>query len=385
MDKIAPFHRDLKDPETLKGWERKLRKDALDVERVPGKCPFCSGGSVVRKGVREKKLEVVQRYLCKSCEKTFISQKVRGKQFPLRLIIDGLSYYNLGYGREEVCGLLKDGYGLDVTPQTLSNWLEEFDPLCRYSRMRDYGRRLYSPHQVIRESLLFHKQIYRFRYHRAKMDLLLQDYKNLRFKPLKEFLEYTVVDFSHQYFLEGKRSSEIKEKFDLSQVVLTEKSNLAVRMASFVLQAVNDNKERHEVLQKFMLVNDSVTVATEVPVYLNGGDLRHLQESLNYRIPLELPPEGGVLTGHIDLLQVRNGLVHILDYKPGAGKERPVQQLMVYALALSRLTGLRLYDFKCGWFDDKNYYEFFPLHVVYKLGKRAKFDKKQQFLEMENG
>jgi hypothetical protein len=42
MDKIAPFHRDLKDPKTLKGWERKLRKDALDVDRVPDRCPFCS-------------------------------------------------------------------------------------------------------------------------------------------------------------------------------------------------------------------------------------------------------------------------------------------------------------------------------------------------------
>jgi hypothetical protein len=32
----------------------------------------------------------------------------------------------------------------------------------------------------------------------------------------------------------------------------------------------------------------------------------------------------------------------ILDYKPGASKEKPITQL--YALALSRRTGLRLYD-----------------------------------------
>jgi hypothetical protein len=47
---------------------------------------------------------------------------------------------------------------------------------------------------------------------------------------------------------------------------------------------------------------------------------------------------------HIDILQIRNGRVHILDYKPGAVHERPIAQLMVYALALSRRTGLRLYD-----------------------------------------
>jgi len=59
---------------------------------------------------------------------------------------------------------------------------------------------------------------------------------------------------------------------------------------------------------------------------------------------------------------------HILDYKPHAAREKPIAQLMVYALALSRRTGLRLYDFTCAWFDEHHYFEFFPLHVVHKLG-----------------
>ncbi len=63
---------------------------------------------------------------------------------------------------------------------------------------------------------------------------------------------------------------------------------------------------------------------------------------------------------------MRNGAVHILDYKPNAKREKPIEQLTFYALALSRRTGLRLYDFKCAWFDDKHYFEFFPLHVVFK-------------------
>ena len=43
-----------------------------------------------------------------------------------------------------------------------------------------------------------------------------------------------------------------------------------------------------------------------------------------------------------------------------------IAQLMVYALALSRHTGLKLFDFVCAWFDEHHYYEFFPLHVVHK-------------------
>ena len=83
---------------------------------------------------------------------------------------------------------------------------------------------------------------------------------------------------------------------------------------------------------------------------------------------------GRLLTGHIDIVQIRNGMVHILDYKPNASKEKPIEQLTWYALALSRLTGLRLFEFKCAWFDDKDYYEFYPLHIVKKLQakKRAR-------------
>jgi hypothetical protein len=51
-------------------------------------------------------------------------------------------------------------------------------------------------------------------------------------------------------------------------------------------------------------------------------------------------------------------------------------QLTIYALALSRRVGLPLKNFKCAWFDDKEYFEFFPLQGVYPLngsnGSRAR-------------
>jgi hypothetical protein len=91
-----------------------------------------------------------------------------------------------------------------------------------------------------------------------------------------------------------------------------------------------------------------------------------------------------LLTGHIDLIQIRNGQVHIMDYKPNASKERPIEQLTWYALALSRLTGLRLFEFTCAWFDEKDYYQFFPLHVVKKLQTKAKIIRKR-FVNFKDG
>ena len=35
-------------------------------------------------------------------------------------------------------------------------------------------------------------------------------------------------------------------------------------------------------------------------------------------------------------------------------------------------TGLRLFNIRCAWFDHEHYYEFFPLHVVYKKKGRKK-------------
>src|SRR3989338_2758703 len=410
-----PFQKDRKlDLSTLQDWPRKAREDkAATIEKTVEKCPYCSSKKIVKRGTRKKKLEEVQLYLCNDCEKVFTPQRVKGKTFPLKMIIDGLSWYNMGYSLEDSCNFLKEHYGHDVQPTTLSNWLEEFGKLCTYSRMREFGKKLYTPNQIIQSVTLFHRQVYRYRYHRAKAELCLQEFRNARLSPLKEYLEAVMAECPHQLFRDGGRASD-NAKFDLSQLIVNERFNFAVRLAQLVLQAVNNNRERHEILQKFMLANDSVTVAAEVPVYIDSDDIDHMKIALGFEIPdifrstavveqsfagesqentgRDLPSTDGndgkgaygdnpqssvstaaqgrqIITGHIDFLQIRNGSVHILDYKPNAHKERPIGQLTIYALALSRLTGLRLFDMKCAWFDDKNYYEFFPLHVVYKRHK----------------
>jgi len=245
-------------------------------------------------------------------------------------------------------------------------------------RLRPYGLKLFKPHQVIQTTHLYHHQVYDFSVHRAKLALLLQEYKNGKFDNLREFLEAIQSECPHQFFKEGERASELKADFSLNEVIIRQKHNFACRMAGLVLQVVSENKLRHKALQDFMLANDSVTVAVEVPVYMDSLDIEHMQEELKFEIPVKLDK---VLTGHIDILQLRNGCVHILDYKPQDKDKRrikPVTQLTLYALMLSRLTGLRLFDFKCAWFDEETYYEFFPLHVVYKLRQRARRESPDQ-------
>src|SRR3990167_2163641 len=376
-----------------------------DVEAITLKpaesCPYCESVDFVKRGVRKNKFGEAQMYLCRNplCGRTFTARDIKGKKFPLRIIIESMSYYNLGFTLEYACALVKKKFGSAPDPQTLSGWIEEYKPLCRYERLRPYAVKYCKPEETVEVVTMAHRQLYRFRYHRAKTYLMLEEFRNHSLKPLKEYLDSVSSETPHQYFQEGARMSEIKSKFDKADMIVKSKENFANHLAAFVLKAVTENKARHEELQRFFIANDSVTVATEVSVYIRHEDVEHMENVLKFKISerpnpdvalasaaSETIPAGFVmlkghkrpvpfpklLTGHIDFVQIRNGCVHLLDYKPNAAKEQPIEQLTWYAMAMSRLTGLRLFSFKCGWFDEKDYFEFYPLHVVKKLNYNRK-------------
>ena len=288
----------------------------------------------------------------------------------------------MGLTLEDTCKVIKSKFGVAPESATLSDWINEYKSLCRYERLRPYAIKMFGPKEVIEVTTMAHRQLYRFRYHRAKTILMLEEFKNRVLSPLKSYLDNVSSETPHQYFSEGERMSEIRSKFDKADMIVKGKFNYANKLAAFVLQAVKDNKQRHEELQRFMIANDSCTVATEVPVYIRREDVAHMENVLKFKIAGEdgkIEIKGGkkidipkLLTGHIDIVQVRNGQVHLLDYKPNAEKERPIEQLTWYAMAMSRLTGLRMFEFKCAWFDEKDYFEFYPLHVVKKLQGKKK-------------
>jgi transposase-like protein len=106
-------------------------------------CPYCHSREVLKRGRRQKKHEAVQLYFCKACEKTFTPQIVKHKHYPLGMILDAVSLYNLGYTRNETCQLVREKYGPRVKPATLTKWIEELAPLCRYARFRDLAQERY--------------------------------------------------------------------------------------------------------------------------------------------------------------------------------------------------------------------------------------------------
>jgi hypothetical protein len=88
----------------------------------------------------------------------------------------------------------------------------------------------------------------------------------------------------------------------LLSATVTRKENYATKLAALALQIAPSNKKRHETLQRFMLLNDSATIAVEVPIYLTPDDFACFQFR-GFTFPFGEHP----ITGHIDFVQLRSG------------------------------------------------------------------------------
>ena len=297
-------------------------------------CPICACMLTVKNGVRRNRLQVLQVFRCTECLHRFTGAAGRNKTYPLHIILESVSTFNLGYSLTETQRVLRRRHHREIPERTISSWLNEYRPLSTYSRLRLQGRKLLRPETLLRSHTFHHQQVYRFQLHRAKMELLTQPtgqsvaHNFADIASLKKYLASIEIHFPHHLFqTTGHRSS--KFPIDLNPPI-TRKENHATRTAALVLPTSRNNKKRHETLQRFMLINDSVTLAVEVPVFLTKDDIGYYRSR-----GFDLDFDSAVITGHIDFLQIRNGHIHILDYKPEARKETHAHvQLTIYALAL---------------------------------------------------
>jgi len=329
-------------------------------------CPHCGCKIAAKKGKRRNRLQTLQVYRCTECLHRFTGAAGKNKTYPLPLTLETVSTFNLGYSLTETQRLLHTRFHRNIPERTISSWLTEYRPLTTYARLRASCKKLFPPATILCTHTFHHQQVYRFQVHQAKLELLTQpaakpaELPGLELASLKTYLVGIETHFPHHFFQStGHRSSKFPAEL---QPPVTRKENHATRLAALVLPSSPNNKKRHETLQRFMLINDSVTLAAEVPVFLTREDISYYR-----RCGFDLDFESDVITGHIDFLQIRNGHLHILDYKPEARKETHAHvQLTMYALALARRTALPLKLFKCGWFDEKDYFDFFPLEGVYR-------------------
>ena len=203
---------------------------------------------------------------------------------------------------------------------------------------------------AIRVHSFVHKPVYRYRLHSARLDAPGSNVP----KGLVSFLGMLFEDCPNHLFHESSiRVSKLRFDVDvpIEHTRCHELIDLAVASEGFAPM-----QSRHENLEQYFLEKDQATIAAEIPVWLDEGDIKDYREVFGTRDPL---------TGHIDLLRMeRDGRVAILDYKPHARDEKKAhEQLFLYALMLSVRTGIKMSNFVCGYFDESNCYRFEPSEV----------------------
>lgn len=325
------------------------------------RCPYCHAKDTIKKGTCKTRYEARQRWGCHACGRSFINQ-VTKPRYPVKLIMEAISCYNLGHSARETLHALKRRFGISVPEHTFRFWYDTHRPVCTYHAIRSDIKDRFAPDELVAKHYLNHKQVYLYQFPRGKLDLLVSFRSHRSYAPIREYLVSSVpsADFPHDLFTSPDRDRSSQYPVILAAST-TRMENYATKLAALALQISSTNKKRHETLQRFMLLNDSATIAVEVPIYLTPQDFAYFHTR-----GFSFPFGDKLITGHIDFLQLRSGYLHVLDYKPAAAKEKhAVTQPTIYVLALSRRTGLPVKAMKCAWFDENDYFEFYPLPSVY--------------------
>ena len=253
-------------------------------------CPHCGSHAITRKGVRKKKLEIVQLWRCASCKRIFTPgpAALRNKTYPIRLVLQALTLYNLGYSLNETAKRLKSKSGRAVSPSTIATWIGAHKEQTTFRRLRAEATTIYPPAQTIRSIKLYHRQVYAYAYHRSKLTLLRRNPQHRRFEALATFLENIPSTCPHDLFRRDDdpkaRASQARPRSPIS----TASSSIAKRTrrpqtAALIIPAVGTNKLRHETLQNFMLANDSSTVAIEIPIWLTEDEISDTRNAIRHR------------------------------------------------------------------------------------------------------
>jgi transposase-like protein len=114
-------------------------------------CPTCACKLTVKKGKRRNRLQTLQMFRCTECLYRFTGAPGKNKTYPLRLILEAVSTFNLGYSTTETQQILRKRFHRHIPERTINSWLIEHRPLTTYARLRTEGKKIFSPEAILRK------------------------------------------------------------------------------------------------------------------------------------------------------------------------------------------------------------------------------------------
>ena len=330
-------------------------------------CPACnSNASVISVGIRRGRSKDIRKFLCKSCNKNFSDEPLKRITAPTRVVLAAISEFHSGHTLAEAANIVRRRYKVNVAPSTIVSWIDRYCDLFTFTGLR--RRYKIDPETNVRTARLDHGQVYTFKVHLLKMNIAGKIYPQL-----KGYLRSVPDAINPKYFATENRCSSFRPETVTEPQSKFIADNNAVKMAKLAETLSKTRKGRHDVVETFFLTNDSTTVAVEVPVYLTETEAKDLNlgPALSHSsvqsgrcvldCATENKKEACAISGHIDILQVRNEKVYILDYKPDEHLNQAItSQLLLYAYALRQRTNIPLANMVCACFGRSGYAEFRP-------------------------
>jgi transposase-like protein len=86
-------------------------------------CPSCACKLTVKKGVRRNRLQTLQVFRCTDCLQRFTGAAGKNKTYPLHIILESVSTFNLGYSLTETQRVMRRRYHREIPERTISSWL----------------------------------------------------------------------------------------------------------------------------------------------------------------------------------------------------------------------------------------------------------------------
>jgi len=83
-------------------------------------CPHCGCKSAAKKGKRRNRLQTLQVYRCTECLHRFTGAAGNNTTYPLRMILEAVSTFNLGYSLTETQRLLHTRFHRNIPERTIT-------------------------------------------------------------------------------------------------------------------------------------------------------------------------------------------------------------------------------------------------------------------------
>lgn len=306
------------------------------------KCPNCNGTDhIVKSGRRKTMKGAVQKFRCMSCGRSFSDSIDPYSNYPLKVILHSLELYNLGHPAPVVKTIIGKRYHLSPPLNTIYSWTKRFENDLTFIKLRKKMK--LDPEKVLYQKTFMHRQVHPFAYHVPKLNI-----QSKTLPGIKRYINWIDRSLPDKIFLEGPRMSNntVDPSYDIKPI-----NNNLPRLTELALERSSDLSP-HNSVESFFLINDSSTVATEVPVFLNPNEFNGS----------EIP-----ITGHIDILQARFGRIYVLDYKPNLNHPKEYSsQLHLYREAVHRRMNIPVEKISAIAFNEHEAVEYLYTSITQK-------------------